>query len=212
MIMNKLNLIIISVIVLSLLFCGCSSIENNNISSDTVFTNSQKIDEKVDVVLNVSSKEKEDNKREEPEKAKDINASQDNKDSDAKENAYECIVSVNCDAVLQNLDKLDKAKHDLIPKDGIIYKADNVKFQDGESAFDLLLRELRNNEIHIEFEYTPQFDSAYVEGIGNLYEFDCGAMSGWIYKVNGEISSCGCSQYKLKNGDFIEWIYVCGMG
>ena len=29
------------------------------------------------------------------------------------------------------------------------------------------------------------YNSYYVEGIGNLYEFDCGSESGWMYKVNG---------------------------
>lgn len=29
------------------------------------------------------------------------------------------------------------------------------------------------------------YNSAYIEGINNLYEFDCGELSGWMYKVNG---------------------------
>jgi hypothetical protein len=51
-----------------------------------------------------------------------------------------------------------------------------------------------------------------VEGIGNLYELDCGELSGWSYKGNGEFPSVGCSLYKLENGDTVEWVYTCDLG
>lgn len=207
---KNLILIIVYIIVLNFLLCGCSSYENNSISSNVIISDSQKILDNKDEFLNVSSQKVGDNIEESGE-ANYTNESQVGEDSSVSENEYKCRLSVRCDAVLHNLDKLDKSKHDLIPKDGIIYESNDADFQDGESAFDLLLREMKNNEIHLEFEFTPQFESSYVEGIGNLYEFDCGTMSGWIYKVNGEISSCGCSQYRLKNDDYIEWIYMCGM-
>ena len=73
-------------------------------------------------------------------------------------------------------------------------------------------RELKSRKIHFEFTINPMYDSAYIEGIGNLYEFDAGELSGWIYRVNGKIMSVGCSQYKLKNGDKIEFLYTCNMG
>ena len=120
-----------------------------------------------------------------------------------------CTMSVSCEAILENIDKLKPEKQGLVPKDGIIYCAKAVEFNEGESAFDLLLREMRNNNIHIEFEYTPAFDSTYIEGIGNLYEFDCGDMSGWLYKVNGKPADCGSSQYILSPDDTVEWVYTC---
>ena len=51
-----------------------------------------------------------------------------------------------------------------------------------------------------------------IEGIGNLYEFDCGELSGWMYTVNGQAPNYGCSQYQLEDGDVVEWIYSCDMG
>lgn len=123
--------------------------------------------------------------------------------------AFICTVSVRCDEILDNLDRFDKSKYNLIPEDGVIYFSENVEFNDGESAFDILLRETKKNKIHLEFEYTPMFESSYVEGIGNIYEFDCGDMSGWIYKVNGKMAPCGSSQYLVKENDVIEWIYSC---
>ena len=57
---------------------------------------------------------------------------------------------------------------------------------------------------------TPVYNSVYIEGINNIYEFDCGELSGWLYKVNNESPGVGCSLYKLKDGDVVEWIYTCG--
>ena len=34
------------------------------------------------------------------------------------------------------------------------------------------------NKIHMESSFTPVYNSAYIEGIHNLYEFDVGKLSG----------------------------------
>ncbi len=52
----------------------------------------------------------------------------------------------------------------------------------------------------------------YVSGIGNLYEKDCGSMSGWLYAVNGHAPNVGCGSYALNNGDSVLFIYTCNMG
>lgn len=52
----------------------------------------------------------------------------------------------------------------------------------------------------------------YVAGIGNLYEKDCGSMSGWLYAVNGHAPNVGCGSYALNNGDSVRFIYTCNMG
>lgn len=52
----------------------------------------------------------------------------------------------------------------------------------------------------------------YVSGIGDLYEKDCGSMSGWLYAVNGHAPNVGCGSYALKNGDSVLFIYTCNMG
>ncbi|MBQ3573977.1 MAG: DUF4430 domain-containing protein [Clostridia bacterium] len=120
-----------------------------------------------------------------------------------------CTLYVNCKSVLQNYDMLKENKKSVIPKDGIIYAEKSVSFSEGESAFDILKREMRNSNIHLEFVYTPVYNSVYIEGIGNLYEFDCGDTSGWSYKVNGVKPNYGCSQYIVKSGDNIEFYYSC---
>ena len=75
-----------------------------------------------------------------------------------------------------------------------------------------MLKNLQEDKIHIEFVKTPVYDSAYIEGINNLYEFDCGELSGWMYKVNGNFPNYGCTNYKIKNGDNIEFVYTCDLG
>ena len=55
-------------------------------------------------------------------------------------------------------------------------------------------------------------NSAYVEGINNLYEFDVGSLSGWMYSVNGWFPNYGCSRYALQNGDVVNWVYTCDLG
>ena len=52
----------------------------------------------------------------------------------------------------------------------------------------------------------------YIEGISYLYEYDCGDLSGWMYRVNGEIPSVGCGEYRLRDGDCVEWLYTCDLG
>ena len=52
----------------------------------------------------------------------------------------------------------------------------------------------------------------YVHGIGNIYEFDFGDLSGWVYLVNGESASIGCAQYVLQPGDRVEFRYTLELG
>ena len=125
---------------------------------------------------------------------------------------HTCTLSVRCNTILDNIDWLDPEKVELVPEDGVIFPATTVTFYEGESVFNVLQREMRKAGIHMEFEDTPMYNSAYIEGINNLYEFDCGELSGWMYKVNGWFPNYGCSRYQLKEGDTIEWVYTCDLG
>ncbi len=126
--------------------------------------------------------------------------------------AYTCTLSVRCDTILDNIKWLDPEKVELVPEDGIIFPPTEVTFYDDESVFNVLQREMKRNRIHMEFRNTPMYNSAYIEGINNLYEFDCGELSGWMYKVNGWFPNYGCSRYALKDGDVVEWVYTCNLG
>lgn len=126
--------------------------------------------------------------------------------------ALTCTLSVRCDTVFQNITWLDEDKRALVPNDGVIFAERQVTFYEGESVFNLLSREMKKNKIHLEFVRTPIYNSAYIEGINNLYEFDCGELSGWMYKVNGWFPNYGCSRYQLKEGDKVQWVYTCNLG
>ncbi len=123
-----------------------------------------------------------------------------------------CSLSVSCNTVLANIDRLVPEKHSLIPHDGGLYRKDELAFSDGDTVFDILLREMAEAGIHMEFVKTPVYGNVYIEGIGNLYEFDCGELSGWMYRVNGVFPNFGCDGYKLKTGDKVEWVYTCNLG
>ena len=126
--------------------------------------------------------------------------------------AYTCTLSISCATILDNLDLCDPEKVELVPADGWILQPMTVTFYEGESVFNVLQRTCKQQKIHMEFSNTPIYNSAYIEGIHNLYEFDVGNLSGWMYKVNGWFPNYGCSRYQLKDGDVIEWVYTCDLG
>lgn len=133
---------------------------------------------------------------------------------DKSEKKY-VTLSIRCDTLLKPENykiACDNGKQDMIPSNGVIYGKKKVVFYEGESVFDVLLREMKNSKIHMEHEFTPMYNSAYIEGINNLYEFDGGELSGWVYKVNEWFPNYGCSRYQLKEGDVIEWLYTCDLG
>ena len=122
------------------------------------------------------------------------------------------ILSIDCITILDNWDRLDPAKRDLVPGDGVLFPAAIVLLEAGDTVFDVLLRATRASGIHMEFSQNPALASKYVEGIGNLYEFDCGELSGWTYLVNGQGQGVGSSSYTLADGDTVKWRYTCDQG
>jgi len=129
-----------------------------------------------------------------------------------KNSALACTFSIECSTILNNLDQLDPEKLEMVPSGGTILAATTVTFYEGESVFDVLQRLCKEKGIHLESSWTPIYNSAYIEGIHNLYEFDCGALSGWMYRVNGWYPNYGCSRYQLQDGDVVEWRYTCDLG
>lgn len=129
-----------------------------------------------------------------------------------KKKEYTCTLSIECSTILNNLSDLDANKRELVPSNGVILEPTEVTFYDGESVFDVLQRTCKEKGIHLESSWTPIYNSAYVEGINNLYEFDCGELSGWTYCVDGWFPNYGCSRYQLKDGEKIEWRYTCDLG
>lgn len=122
-----------------------------------------------------------------------------------------CTFTIDCKTILNNKDKLRKGLEKYVPGNGMIYSG-TVGFNNDESVYDILRRICDENSIQMEASYTPTFSSYYVEGINNLYEFDCGQGSGWMYSVNGVFPNYGCSSYKPVNNDKIAFRYTCELG
>ncbi len=135
-----------------------------------------------------------------------------------------CYLTIDCSNIKKDLSALKKGKKAFVPKNGYILNETAVPFEAGESAFDALKRACKENVctdnckycqkggIQLEFSFTPAYKSYYVEGIHQLYEKDCGSLSGWMYCVNGKYPDVASSEYKLKNGDRITFAYTVSMG
>jgi len=153
----------------------------------------------------VTSQDLEPSPHEEPDTA-------DSQDLIASDGSFTVTLSVRVDTILDNMNLLDVEKHELIPLDGVIFPATVVVAYEGESVFNVLQREMRRNGIHMAFRNVPIFGSAYVMGINNIFEFDVGELSGWMYRVNGWFPNFGSSLYILSPGDVIEWVYTVDLG
>ena len=123
-----------------------------------------------------------------------------------------CTISISCRTILNNMDKCDPAISGIVPSSGTILSTTTVEFTDGETVYDVLQRVCQSNGIQMEASWSPTYNSAYIEGIANIYEFDVGSGSGWMYKVNGWFPNYGCSSYPLKGGESICWMYTCSLG
>ena len=135
-----------------------------------------------------------------------------------------CFIKIDCGNILKNAGSLNSAKEKFVPSKGIILEKTEVEFKEGDTADDLLKNVCashccfdncsycREKGIQFEFTYTPGYDSYYLDGIHQLYGGDCGGYSGWLFKVNGQFLMEASSEYKVKNGDFIEWVYTCDGG
>lgn len=122
-----------------------------------------------------------------------------------------CTLYISCINAVKN-DSLDNRKREYLPADGIILASTQISFHSGDSVFDVLSRACRDNGIVLSAPKTPMYGTAYIEGISDLHERDCGPVSGWMYSVNGTFPSVGCSLYKPVDGDRIEIVYSCDLG
>ena len=123
-----------------------------------------------------------------------------------------CFISIECSTAFSEKSELKDSVAAYLPPDGIILAETGIAFGDGESVADVLRRVCEENGVALETTAAPLYGSIYVEGIGNLYEFDCGPGSGWMYCVNGVFPNYGASSYVLSPGDRVEWRYTCDFG
>ncbi|MBE6834661.1 MAG: DUF4430 domain-containing protein [Ruminococcaceae bacterium] len=107
-------------------------------------------------------------------------------------------LTVRCDTIMGK---------DGAPDNPVILEKGEYEIKEGDTVYVVLAEALRENGIM--FEHNSSY---YISGINNLYEFEYGDLSGWMYLVNGETPSVGCGEYVLKDGDDIQWLYTCDIG
>lgn len=121
-------------------------------------------------------------------------------------------LEIRCDVLLNHLDQLKEEKRALVPESGVLLSTGPITAYEGDTVFDLLRRELIARKLQFEYTDANIYKSAYIEGICNLYEFDCGPKSGWVYSVNGQFPNLGCSGYTLSDGDRVVFAYTRDLG
>ena len=130
---------------------------------------------------------------------------------ESEKTAPACTLSISCAAALAHPDLCAPELLTLLPADGWLLPDTTVPVMEEDSVFDILLRTCREKGIPMEYTDTPLYGSAYIEGIGGLYEFDAGELSGWSYSVNGCLPNIGCSLCNVEDGDVIAWFYTCDL-
>ena len=132
------------------------------------------------------------------------------------EDSETVTLSIRCDTILDNWDLLNPAlkSEKYIPSDGRILEETEYVLRSGDTVFDILSRAVRANRIQMEFQGADKniYNSIYIRGINYIYEYSCGDLSGWMYKVNGDFPEFGVDKYKLKDKNVIEFVYTCKLG
>lgn len=124
--------------------------------------------------------------------------------------AQTVTVSIVCYNALQSAALPDGVRA-VLPAGGVLLQR-TVTLEQGDTVWSVTQRACREAGMSIESTYAAAQSAVYVEGIGQLYEFDCGEGSGWIYKVNGTAPGRGCDGVTLNPGDNLVWAYTCNYG
>ena len=201
------SLVILVLMVLSLV--GCNQKQNTSFPSATLSVKyEQQSIQSSKTIQKVKTKIKKVSKTKKAYKAKKVTKLY----TKPKKIAKTISLSIQCNTILAHKEEFDKEKLEVLPEDGVILEKEDIAYKDGETVFDALVKATKAHKIHMEYTGSKEYKTNYIEGIHNIYEFDCGPLSGWMYKVNGKFPNYGCSSYKLKAGDVVEWVYTCDLG
>jgi hypothetical protein len=89
----------------------------------------------------------------------------------------------------------------------VYFELRSLSIEPGETAFTLLLKTGLDVRYSSHTEY-----GAYVEAIDGYGEFDGGATSGWVCKVNGSGITKSSALIPIGDGDVVEWLYTRELG
>lgn len=128
-------------------------------------------------------------------------------------NSISVTMSIDVLTLVGHMNDVKASKRSYVPKSGWILPATKVTMKKGQSVYDALVSVTKSKHIQMESRWTPMYGSYYVSGINQLYEFDGGNLSGWMYNVDGWYPNYGASSYtSLHNGSVIQWRYTRDLG
>ena len=118
-------------------------------------------------------------------------------------------LTVSCENLLGD-ERADDGLRAAVPDDGLLVPPTEVTVLEGDTAFTLLERVCAERGLALDVQ--RGLSGVYVQGIGGVREFDCGALSGWLFRINGEIRSTDSGSVVLQDGDVLEFLYTCELG
>lgn len=83
-----------------------------------------------------------------------------------------------------------------IDTNDLVYLAPNTTVLDGLRAV-----------ASVNTTYWPAFQAWFIDAINNVFNNENGNNRWWVYSVNGEHALIGAAEYKIRDGDQIEWTY-----
>lgn len=134
----------------------------------------------------------------------------DGEEEDDRESKSTATITIRCDTAVANGMHEEARWTGIVPANGCILPVTEMELEEDDTVFSLLCRV--RDKYKLQMEYDGSGGNEYIEGINNLYEFDGGRWSGWMYCVNDWYPNYGCGQYLLSDGDVIEWNYTCDLG
>ena len=99
----------------------------------------------------------------------------------------------------------------VISKNEVPLQPTEMEIKDYDTVLQALISITMEKAIHMDYR-GGQGPTAYVQGMGNVYEFDRGQGSGWMYRVNGIFPDRGAGVVPLLDGDRVEWLYTTNLG
>ncbi len=100
--------------------------------------------------------------------------------------------------------------HILLPEGESLITGESVELLEGDTVLSVLLRVCEAQSIATDVRGSGS--TAYIAAIGEWKEREHGALSGWVYKVNGEQIPKSAGAYKLAADDEVKWVYSLDMG
>ena len=192
--MNKTKKYLLQFIVLVFVLIGIITLYNMNAHSTKTITTTKQVEEVVQEQTPKTQEASSSHEKENTEESKQESTFQqttDTKKEQSKESTTQEPVQESVRVTIRGIDSI-------IEDVEVVYK-------EGLDAFDVLKAVCDQKGISL--ETTGKGITVYVSSINGLAEMEYGPMSGWKYKVNGQMYSKGAGQYLVKSGDHVEWFY-----